>query len=119
MQSHRLDPLAPVSLRRRRHLPPSPAEQQVWRVRPLARQVRACPADEDRLGMGDSLEKVGAFRPTLENLQGYGAAVRDKTLACLQTITPEELERELEAPGGATRTAAADPRRFAARPLSP
>ena len=63
------------------------------------------PAGDDRLGMGDALEKVGAFRPTLENLQGYGAAVREKTLACLQSITPEELERELEAPGGAARTA--------------
>ena len=65
------------------------------------------PADDDRLGMGESLEKVGAFRPTLENLQGYGAAVREKTLACLQSLTPEELDRELEAPGGATRSAGA------------
>ena len=64
-------------------------------------------AGDDRLGMGDALEKVGAFRPALENLQGYGAAVREKTLACLGSITPEELERELEAPGGATRTAGA------------
>ena len=65
------------------------------------------PAGDDRLGMGDSLDKVGSFRPTLENLQAYGGAVREKTLACLQSITPEELERELEAPGGATRTAGA------------
>ena len=81
-------------------------EEQVWRSGGWHNRF-GLPADDDRLGMGDSLEKVGAFRPTLENLQGYGAAVRDKTLACLQTITPEELERELEAPGGATRTAGA------------
>ena len=79
-------------------------EQEAW----LAGQWHdkfGLPAGDDHLGMGDSLEKVGGFRPTLENLQAYGAAVREKTLACLQNITPEELEREMEAPGGATRTA--------------
>ena len=36
------------------------------------------PAGDDRLGMGDSLDKVGSFRPTLENLQAYGGAVREE-----------------------------------------
>ena len=81
-------------------------EQQVW-VSEGWHDKFGMSADADQLGMGNSLEQVGAFRATLANLQGYGAAVREKTLACLQTITPEELERELEAPGGATRTAGA------------
>lgn len=79
-------------------------EQQVW-VADGWHDKFGMPADADQLGMGNSLEQVGAFRATLDNLQGYGAAVREKTLACLQSIKPEELERELEAPGGATRTA--------------
>ena len=79
-------------------------EQQVW-LSVGWHDKFGMPADAEQLGMGDSLEQVGAFRATLQNLQGYGAAVREKTLACLQIITPEELERELTAPGGATRTA--------------
>ena len=105
VQLHRLDPLAPVSLRGRCHLRHH-GDAQVWGSGGWNDKF-GLPAEDDRLGMGDSLEKVGSFRPTLENLQGYGAAVREKTLACLQSITPEELERELEAPGGATRTAGA------------
>ena len=75
------------------------------------------PADDDNLGMGDPLEQVGAFRATLDNLQGYGAAVREKTLACLQAITPDDLERELEAPGGATPHGGRPTGRSDARPF--
>ena len=78
-------------------------EPQAW-ISGGWRDKFGMPADDDNLGMGDSLEQVGAFRATLDNLQGYGAAVRERTLACLQAITPGDLERELEAPGGATRT---------------
>jgi len=54
-------------------------------------------------GAGDSLEQVAAFKPTVANLQGYAAAVREKTLAVLKSLTPADLDRDLPAPGGATR----------------
>lgn len=63
------------------------------------------PPDPAQLGMGDSLDQVMALRPTLENLRGYAAAVREKTMACLQTITPDNLDRDISAPGGGTRKA--------------
>jgi uncharacterized damage-inducible protein DinB len=62
-------------------------------------------ADPNQMGVGDSLEQVMALRPTINALQGYGAAVREKTLACLQSLTPADLDRELPAPGGGTRKA--------------
>ncbi len=53
-----------------------------------------------RCGIGDSLEQVTAFTPTVANLQGYAEAVREKTLACLNTLTPADLDRDLPPPGG-------------------
>jgi len=43
---------------------------------------------------------VTAFTPTVANLQGYAEAVREKTLACLNTLTPEDLHWDLAPPGG-------------------
>ena len=45
-----------------------------------------------------------AFQPTIAALQGYAAAVRDKTLAVLNLLTPADLEREIPFPTGGTRT---------------
>ena len=56
--------------------------------------------DPDDRGIGHSLEQVMAFRATVAHLQGYAAAVREKTLATLQSFTPEDLEREVPAFGG-------------------
>jgi hypothetical protein len=36
-------------------------------------------------------------------LQGYAAAVREKTLAILQSLSAADLDRELPGPGGGTR----------------
>jgi hypothetical protein len=58
------------------------------------------PADPDQVGIGDTMEQVSAFKPTIENLKGYGAAVREKTLDVLPTLSPTDLDRELPAPGG-------------------
>ena len=49
------------------------------------------------------MEQVKALQVTGENLKGYGAAVREKTLSCLQSLTPADLDRELPGPGGNTR----------------
>jgi uncharacterized damage-inducible protein DinB len=61
------------------------------------------PADPHDAGGGHSLEQVMALQPTMAALQGYAAAVRDKTLAVLQTLTLADLERELPFPTGGTR----------------
>ena len=64
----------------------------------------ALPADPSQIGQGDTLEQVMALRPTVSALQGYGAAVREHTLACLQRLTPADLDRELPALGGGARS---------------
>ena len=51
-------------------------------------------------GIGDSLEQVAAFKTSVTTLQGYAEAVRVKTLACLNALTPADLDRDLAAPGG-------------------
>jgi hypothetical protein len=61
------------------------------------------PADPHDVGAGHSLEQVMALQPTIAALQGYAAAVREKTLAVLPTLTPADLERELPFPAGGTR----------------
>jgi uncharacterized damage-inducible protein DinB len=57
-------------------------------------------ANPGQTGVGDSLEQVAAFKPTVANLQGYAEAVREKTLACLNALTPADLDRDLTPPGG-------------------
>lgn len=60
------------------------------------------PAEPHDAGVGHSLEQVMALQPTIAALQGYAAAVREKTLAVLPTLTPADLERELPFPTGGT-----------------
>jgi hypothetical protein len=61
------------------------------------------PAEPHDAGVGHSLEQVMAFQLTMAALQGYAAAVREKTLTVLPTLTPADLERELPFPAGGTR----------------
>ena len=51
------------------------------------------PAEPHDAGVGHSLEQVMALQPTIAALQGYAAAVREKTLTVLPTLTPADLER--------------------------
>lgn len=60
-------------------------------------------ADPGNIGLGHSLEQVMALKPTIEALQGYMAAVREKTLDVLTSLSADDLDRELPAPGGGTR----------------
>ena len=62
------------------------------------------PADPHDIGAGYSLEQVMALQPTIAALQGYAAAVREKTLTVLKTLTPADLERDYPHPAGGTRT---------------
>jgi uncharacterized damage-inducible protein DinB len=61
------------------------------------------PADPQDIGAGYSLDQVMALQPTIAALQGYAAAVREKTLALLKTLTPADLERDFPHPAGGTR----------------
>jgi uncharacterized damage-inducible protein DinB len=61
------------------------------------------PANAGDIGIGHSLEQVAAFRPTAANLLGYLDAVREKSLAVLKSLSAEDLDREVPAPGGGTR----------------
>jgi uncharacterized damage-inducible protein DinB len=63
------------------------------------------PADPGNIGIGHSLEQVMELKPTVEALKGYMAAVREKTLDVLKSLSADDLERELPAPGGGTRKA--------------
>ena len=60
-------------------------------------------AEPQDYGAGYSLEQVMALQPTIAALQGYAAAVREKTLNVLPTLTPADLERDLPYPTGGTR----------------
>ncbi len=60
-------------------------------------------ANPGQLGGGDTLEQVAAFRPTVDNLKGYGAAVREKTLSTLQSLPAEALDKDFPGPGGNSR----------------
>lgn len=77
---------------------------QVW-IEGKWHEKFGLPANPDQAGMGDSMEQVMALKPTIANLKGYAAAVREKTLACLKSLKPADLDRDLPAPGGGTRKA--------------
>ena len=58
------------------------------------------PADSDDRGMGHTMQQVAAFKASKADLLAYADAVREKTLAVLKTITPDDLDRDLQVPGG-------------------
>src|SRR6266511_1559104 len=76
---------------------------QAWVASAWHKQL-GMPANPQDTGTGHSLDQVMALQPTIAALQGYAAAVREKTLAVLKTLTPADLERELPAPTGDTKT---------------
>ena len=57
-------------------------------------------ADPTHTGQHDTLDQVMALHPSIHTLKGYGTAVREKTLACLQSLTATDLDRELPVLGG-------------------
>lgn len=77
---------------------------QTWTAGNWAEKFGMDAATDDR-GMGHSMEQVAAFKASKEALLGYADAVREKTLAVLQALTPADLDRDLPAPGGTTRKA--------------
>ena len=58
------------------------------------------PADPAQNGLGATMDQVMALTPTVEHLKGYGAAVRQKTLSCLKTLSPADLDVEVSTPVG-------------------
>ena len=60
-------------------------------------------ANPGQNGMGDTMDQVMALKPTVENLKGYSEAVRQKTLDCLKTLSPADLDRDIQNPDGSSR----------------
>jgi len=78
------------------------AEQpQVWIAEGWHAQF-GLPDDPSDLGIGHSIEQVGAFAPSLKTLQGYCKAVRKRTLACLPGLSDEDMNRQVTIPGHGT-----------------
>ncbi len=56
-------------------------------------------ADPEISGLGETLEQVTAFRPTVESLLGYIDPVRERTRAHLSALSPADLDGEILFPG--------------------
>lgn len=52
--------------------------------------------DPANTGYGHTSEQVGAVRPDADTLRGYHDAVHDRTVAYLETIDPQELDRIID-----------------------
>ncbi len=52
-------------------------------------------AAPDDIGFGHSLDKVRSMQFSKENLVGYTKAVREKTGAVLQSLSPSDLDKEI------------------------
>ena len=65
-------------------------------------------ANPQQIGFSDSPEQVRQLKFVKENLVGYAAAVRARTLSILQTLSPDDLEKEIPdiLGGGAIKTGA-------------
>lgn len=77
---------------------------QIWQTGNWAEKFGMDPGNDDR-GIGHSMEQVAAFKASKDDLLGYADAVREQTLSTLQQMTPDDLDRDLPAPGGTTRKA--------------
>jgi uncharacterized damage-inducible protein DinB len=59
------------------------------------------PADGMHAGAGMTPEELADFKtPSVEQLKGYVAAVREKTAGLMESFRPERLEDEIDAFGG-------------------
>jgi hypothetical protein len=72
------------------HLAGVAGREQVW---PRFREQAALPLDPDDTGYGHTAEQVGQVRVSADFLDRYHADVHAATLAYLDTITPDELDR--------------------------
>jgi uncharacterized damage-inducible protein DinB len=79
-------------------------EPQTWEDKKWPEQFGLGP-DPMISGIGQTLEEVTALRPTKEALQSYAAAVREKSLAYLDRVTPADLDKDVQVPGQDPRTA--------------
>jgi hypothetical protein len=52
-------------------------------------------ASPDNMGFGNPPEDVRSMNFTRENLVGYAKAVREKTKTALQSLSPEDLDKEI------------------------
>lgn len=68
---------------------------QVWEEGGWPEKFGASP-DPSESGVGHTLEQVMALRPTKEALLAYFRSVRVKTAACLEGLTADDLDREID-----------------------
>ncbi len=61
-------------------------------------------ADPTYTGQHDTIEQVMSLHPRIVDLKSYGASVRQKTQACLQSLSPADLDREMPILGGGARS---------------
>ncbi|MEE9274237.1 MAG: DinB family protein [bacterium] len=68
-------------------------EPQVW-IAGEWHEKFGMDGDPANNGVGHAIDQVRAFRPAKEDLLGYYNAVREKTAACLNRLTPADLDEE-------------------------
>ena len=55
-----------------------------------------------QMGFGDSLDQVMSLECTKENLLGYADAVRARAVSVLESLSPEDMDKEISATMGQT-----------------
>ncbi len=77
-------------------------EPQVWASEGWAQRFDI---DQDRTGLGDTLEQVAAFRVERDLLLGYASAAHTAIVERVSRMTPEDFEKEIEYSPGSSRSA--------------
>ncbi len=76
-------------------------EEQVWSDGQLAKKF-GTDSDLKNTGTGQTPDQTGNFKAAKKDLLDYSAAVRKKTSACLEKLSPADLEREVPFFAGGT-----------------
>ena len=76
-------------------------EEQAWIAEKWHEKFDMAP-EPKQIGFGDSLEQVMRLKITKADVIGYANAVRARTLPTLESLSAEDLEREMTDIGGNT-----------------
>jgi uncharacterized damage-inducible protein DinB len=77
------------------HVSEIAGQEQAWVVDGWAERFGMEPNPEDT-GYGHTSEQVAAVRPNVAAIRAYHDAVHDRTVAYLETIDPDELDRIID-----------------------
>lgn len=67
---------------------------QIWMDDGWGEKFETAPAP-DNMGFGQKPDEVKSMRFSRENLTGYAKAVRERTIAALDSLSPADLDREI------------------------